>query len=78
MNYYLEPHVTQVNRLPARARRFEQSVISLNGTWMFRLFDRPEDCGDFYDPGLDESEFKPITVPGNWQRSFRRSPWRKV
>ena len=67
MEYYLDPLVTQVNRLPARARRFEGKAVSLNGSWLFRLFDRPEECGDFFALDADESAYSPITVPGNWQ-----------
>ncbi len=67
-DFYLDPKVTAVNRLPARARRFSRSrTIDLNGEWLFRLFERPEDCGDFYAPDLDESGYRPIAVPGNWQ-----------
>ncbi|MCQ2431128.1 MAG: hypothetical protein MJ175_00840 [Clostridia bacterium] len=67
MNEYLNPHVTAVGRLPARARRFAEKTVSLGGTWSFCLFARPEDCGDFYSDGIDESAYRPITVPGNWQ-----------
>ena len=67
MEYYRDPCVTQVNRLPARARRFDRQAVSLNGTWLFRLFDRPEDCGAFWAPDADESAYRPIQVPGNWQ-----------
>lgn len=68
MRYYLDANVTSVNRLPARARRFSRSRrLDLNGTWLFRLFDRPEDAGDFFAPGLDEADYRPIAVPGNWQ-----------
>lgn len=66
--YYLDPMVTQVNRLPARARRFmPEQVRQLHDGWTFRLFDRPEDCGDFYAPELDDTGYAPIRVPANWQ-----------
>ncbi len=67
-DFYLDPKVTSVHRLPARARRFAQSrTLDLNGEWKFRLYDRPEDCGDFYAPQIDESGYALIQVPGNWQ-----------
>lgn len=66
--YYLDPAVTQVNRLPARARRFrEDQVRPLHEGWRFRLFDRPEDCGAFYEEALDDAGYAPIRVPANWQ-----------
>lgn len=67
MENYLNPHVTSVNRLPARARRFDSHSISLNGKWKFRLFDKPEDCGDFYSVDVDTETWGEIIVPGNWQ-----------
>ena len=74
-DFFLDPKVTAVNRLPARARRFSRSrTLALNGAWLFRLFDRPEDCGDFFLPQLDESGYRPIAVPGNWQTQGFGSP----
>ncbi len=67
MEAYLDPRVTSVNRLPARARRFDALAQSLDGQWLFRLFPRPEDCGDFFSIGADESGYRPIAVPGNWE-----------
>ncbi len=66
--YHLDPNITQVNRLPARARRFmPDHVKPLHDGWLFRLFDRPENCGDFYGLSADESGYAPIRVPANWQ-----------
>lgn len=65
--YYLDPSVTSVSRLPARWRRSRCTAVSLNGEWKFRLFDRPEDAGDFYRTDADESAYLPIRVPGNWE-----------
>lgn len=74
MTYYLDPRVTSVNRLPARARRFEGRTLSLNGTWDFRLFASPEETGDFYLPEADASSFSPISVPANWQLEGHGEP----
>lgn len=65
--YYLDPNVTSVNRLPARWRRTQCESVSLNGQWKFRLADRPEDAGDFFRADADESGFGAIQVPGNWE-----------
>ena len=65
--YYLDPAVTSVDRLPARWRRTGCKSVSLNGEWKFRLFPRPEDTGEFYAEGADESGYSPIQVPGNWE-----------
>jgi beta-galactosidase len=66
--YHLDPKVTAVNRLPARARRFANSrTLSLDGEWMFRLYDRPEDCGACYAADFDEAGYRPIRMPGNWE-----------
>lgn len=66
--YHLDPAVTQVNRLPARARRFmPEQVRALNDGWKFCLFERSEDCGAFYSPQLDDGAYAPIRVPSSWQ-----------
>ena len=74
--------VTAIGRIPSHtpwyaysseeeARTFPQKpsrfCISLNGTWRFRLCDRPEDTDDFFRPDYDDSGFGPIPVPGNWE-----------
>src|SRR4051812_31065724 len=40
---------------------------SLDGTWRFQYVERPEDVpADFAEPDLDDGEWSPIEVPGNW------------
>ena len=64
---YTDPAVTSVNRLPARSRREGCASVSLNGEWLFRLFDRPGETGEFFLPGADETQYRPIPVPANWE-----------
>lgn len=72
-DYYLEPNVTGVSRLPARWRRntevFAGKSISLDGEWQFKLFDCPKACDDFYLTEFDAhtAGYTAIHVPGNWQ-----------
>jgi beta-galactosidase len=41
---------------------------SLNGPWQFQFSKRPEDRRvDFHMPAFDVSQWKTISVPGNWQ-----------
>ncbi len=41
---------------------------SLNGTWKFHYVPRPaERPTDFFRPGFDDSAWKPIAVPANWE-----------
>lgn len=50
------------------ASAMQDSVTSLNGTWQFAL-DR-EDIGterEWYNPEIDRSEWKNVTVPHTWQ-----------
>ncbi|MEZ9144375.1 beta-galactosidase [Vibrio sp. 10N.286.52.C3] len=44
------------------------SVMSLNGTWKFQLFDSPElVCEEVVSEHFDDSSWKSISVPSNWQ-----------
>ena len=79
---WMDPRITGINRLPARATLYpypdESSargydrlkspwVRMLNGTWKFTLVDRPESAPhDFCAPGTDDSGWSAITVPGCW------------
>ena len=74
------PECTGLGRLPARsplvpypdaaaARRSEGSpwLLSLDGTWRFRLVGRPEDApADFAEPAYDDRDWGAIEVPGAW------------
>jgi beta-galactosidase len=42
--------------------------LSLNGSWKFFWVSSPSKCpADFYNPDYDDSQWKDIAVPGNWQ-----------
>ena len=74
------PECTGLARLPARsplvpypdadaARRAEGSpwLLSLDGSWRFKLVGRPEDAPpDFAEPGHDDRQWSAIEVPGAW------------
>jgi beta-galactosidase len=85
MRTWEAPELISVNRLAMRSpmvpfadvetartgnREASPWFRSLNGTWRFRLVDRPEDIpSDFAEPNLHDglsSGWKPIEVPGNW------------
>ncbi|MCC8360614.1 glycoside hydrolase family 2 TIM barrel-domain containing protein [Salinimicrobium sediminilitoris] len=75
--------VFQINRLEPRADFFayESSekaseadktlsgrYLSLNGKWDFKWVRSPKDRPtDFFEPGLNSSDWKTIEVPGNWE-----------
>jgi beta-galactosidase len=41
---------------------------SLDGYWKFNWVERPDDRPmDFYEPGYDDSDWKQIAVPSNWE-----------
>lgn len=42
-------------------------MLSLNGTYRFRLLDAPELAGDFFMTDYDDSAFCDIAVPANWE-----------
>ncbi len=41
--------------------------LSLNGTWRFHFAACPAQAPAIADPKLDDSSWKPIAVPGNWE-----------
>ena len=67
-------HVLQINREPARAyfipygeKAFDR-MMSLNGEWHFRWTKTPEErVYDFYRTDFDDSTWKTLTVPANWE-----------
>ncbi len=76
-NYWETPELTEINRLPMRSTLFPFStlkqalgldplkspwVLSLDGVWDFRYFNRPEAAVAADKDGAWEA----ITVPGNW------------
>ena len=78
---YHNPEVLSINRAPAhspwRAYPSEGAAalypaespyrVSLNGTYAFKLYDRPELVEDFFRADYDASGFADIAVPGCWE-----------
>ena len=78
---YHNPEVLSVNRTPAhspwRAYPSEGAAalypaespyrVSLNGTYAFKLYNRPEQVDDFFRADYDASGFTDIAVPGCWE-----------
>lgn len=67
-------HVLQRHREPARAYfiPFDEHIgdrqLSLNGLWKFRWTPTPEGrVLDFYRPDYDDSNWKQLSVPANWE-----------
>jgi len=84
-----QPELTSLNRLPMRAtlwpfasvaaaRRLDPAgspwVMSLDGTWEFRLFDRPETVGPEDLGPTAPKGYGPIIVPGNWTMQGHDKP----
>lgn len=79
---YENPDVLSLSRLPAHTRWgaygsvrealagdiWESSgILSLDGTYRFRLYDRPDQVESFWEEDFDDSAFDEIAVPGNWE-----------
>lgn len=79
---YQNPDVMAISRLPAHTRwgafaseaealrgdiAASSNVLDLNGTWQFKLYDRPEEVQPFWSPADDVGDFTLIRVPGNWE-----------
>lgn len=67
-------HVLQVNREPARAYFLPfgdkpgDRTLSLNGDWRFRWTKTPDGrVRDFYRTDFDDSTWKKLAVPANWE-----------
>lgn len=82
------PELTGINRL--RGRAFLHPYLdgkralaggkpvakSLNGTWKFRIADRPESTpADFPSPALADGDWDDIQVPGCWTMQGHGKPW---
>ena len=64
------PDIYEINRLPMHASvRSDLPVLSLDGTWQFRWFaDYDENAlRGFEAPGLDDSGWDEMPVPGIWE-----------
>ncbi|HOW24431.1 MAG TPA: glycoside hydrolase family 2 TIM barrel-domain containing protein [Bacteroidales bacterium] len=68
-----EPHCTLMPHADPSSLDINPASISawfklLNGQWKFHWVERPADRPqDFYLPGYDDSRWKTIPVPGNWE-----------
>lgn len=89
--YWELPELTQINRLPARAtlipyptpaaaRRNDRGkspwVMSLDGDWKFKLFDKPADVPSSAtaDRCVD-GKWPTLPVPSNWTMHGYSTPW---
>lgn len=63
------PAVNQRNRLPMAANFTSDSpTMYLHGEWAFKRYDTPSDrSGDFYKPGVDDSAWGVMPIPGLWE-----------
>jgi len=67
------PHCTLIPYPDERMALENNRVMSpyfqlLNGYWKFNWVERPDDRPkDFYDPEYDDSQWKQIAVPSNWE-----------
>ncbi|MEW4922824.1 glycoside hydrolase family 2 TIM barrel-domain containing protein [Algibacter sp. 2305UL17-15] len=82
-NDWENPHVNQINKLPARAtfysyettdlaktdvRENSKNYTSLNGDWKFKWVAKPADASDnFQENDFDSTDWKTIDVPSNWE-----------
>ena len=66
---YESPDIQEINRLPMTAYvRSDCKTLSLDGMWKFRWFrNRGEQPAGFEAPGLDDSSWDQIPVPGLWE-----------
>jgi beta-galactosidase len=82
-NYWENPSLLDEGKEQARAyfipyansselqkdNKFESSFVkSLNGTWKFMFAEKVSQCPvDYYDPALNDADWKPVQVPGSWE-----------
>lgn len=81
-NWWINPELTSINRLPGRATLLPYSTetaaaqrqpqkspyfMNLNGQWRFRLLPRPESVSQrLLDSNCKDQTWDEISVPGNW------------
>ncbi len=91
---YQDPHVYQINRLPARAtsvsypderlakaasRYSSPRLRLLNGKWDFMIVQNPDEVpNDFFKPHFDATGWDTITVPSNWELEGYGKPWHRL
>jgi beta-galactosidase len=80
---WLDPQISEVNRLPARASAFayenkvlamagnktaSKNFLSLNGTWKFKWVPKPSlKIANFYEENFDDAKWENFKVPSNWE-----------
>ena len=80
---WLDPYITEVNRLPARASAFafenrelamagnrttSKNFLSLNGTWKFKWVPKPSlKPANFFEETYDDTRWDNFKVPSNWE-----------
>ena len=66
---WVNPAVNQRNRVEMSARfNADGEQLSLNGTWKFKWYETIESRSrDFFTPGLDDSAWDEMPVPGLWE-----------
>ena len=78
--FHADPAITAVNRAPehapwhafsshvqAQSGTASEWMLSLDGEYLFKLFDHPDQADDFFLPDCGDSDYLPIAVPGNWE-----------
>lgn len=80
MNFHTKPEwqnieVQSINRLPAHSPWNNSYNLSLDGTWKFLLCEHPSLLpAGFYLPDFNDSSWRDITVPGNWELQGEGEP----
>ena len=79
---YDNPEVLGISRLPAHTRymafssvrealrgdvRHSSGVLNLDGSYRFKLYDKPSLAPEFWQEDFDDADFADIEVPGNWE-----------
>ena len=79
---YDNPEVLGISRLPAHTRymafssvretlradlRHSSGVLNLDGSYRFKLYDKPSLVPEFWQEDFDDADFADIEVPGNWE-----------
>ena len=79
---YDNPEVLGISRLPTHTRymafssvrealrgdvRHSSGVLNLDGSYRFKLYDKPSLAPEFWQEDFDDADFADIEVPGNWE-----------
>ena len=92
MEYWEQPEVFAVNKLPARAtltpyatyddalaRGASEWVMDISGAWKFHWSATPAEAPEGFEAmGYDDSEWGVISVPGNWELNGYGVPIYKI